>query len=336
MGIAYANGDDEMDATALTIRQITTGHYLSDKRKRRRTNTVDGYESSLSAHVLPRFGEMTIGEITRDDVQDWVDELAKTNAGPGGTEKAYKCLRQVIRWAIDKWGLYVADPTRGIELPRKSLYKPQVLTVRRLKRLIRGFVGCEVEPTLIISAALGVRPGENYCTEWQSINWRTGVVPIRGTLQMASDGLKAWPTKTAKGERDCCLPPWALDRLHQIWVDRGRPKGRIIGNLSPSQVVYRIQKWIKEHRLPRITVENLRHTWGTIAASAGVAIETVAAMMGHSSIQTTYRYYYALTTAASKRAQKRVARRVMGKTCEDMYKGIVLPIAPIETVPKAA
>ena len=65
-------------------------------------------------------------------------------------------------------------------------------------------------------------------------------------------------------------------------------------------------------------------------------METVAAMMGHSSIQTTYRYYYALTTAASKRAQRRVARRVMGKTCEDMYKGIVLPIAPVETVPKAA
>ena len=52
--------------------------------------------------------------------------------------------------------------------------------------------------------------------------------------------------------------------------------------------------------------------------------EDVAAMMGHSNIQTTYRYYYALTAAQARRAQRRVARMVTGRTCEDMYRGIDL------------
>lgn len=313
---------------ALTIAQIATDHYLPEMRKRRRTDTVDGYESSISLYVIPEWGEMTIEQIGRDSVQEWVEELAKTKAGPGGAWKAYKCLRQIIRWSMRKWGLFVADPTLGIEKPRKPAYKPEVLTPRRLKRLIRGFVGCEQEPTLIIEADLGTRPGECYVLHWEWINWRTGHVPIASTLIQASDGVNEWPTKTAKGERDCYLSQWALDRLHQIWIERGRPRGRIIGDLSPSQVAYRIQRWIKLHRLPRITMKNLRHTWGTIAAQSGVPIETVSAMMGHSNIQTTYRYYYALTAATARKAKRRMAKSILGRTCKDMYKGIVLPMPP--------
>lgn len=313
-----------MDPMTLTIGQIALDWYLPEKRRRRRAHTVDGYESSIRLHVLPEWDGLRICEMTRDAVQDWVDELGKTKAGPGGTEKAYKCLRQIIRWAIDVWGMYVADPTRKIELPRKPSRKIDTLTHRRLKRLIRGMVGCECEQAFLVEAGLGTRPGEAYYVRWERINWRTGHVPIDGTLQPTSQGLIEYPTKTAKGERDGILPPWALDRLHQIWVALGRPKGRVIGDLKPSQVVYRIQKWIRRNRLPRITMENLRHTWGTLAAQAGVKIEDVAAMMGHSNIQTTYRYYYALTAAQARRAQRRVARMVTGRTCEDMYRGIDL------------
>lgn len=313
---------------ACPLRDIAINHYLPEKYRRRRTHTADGYRSSLELHVLPRWGAMTIAEITRDAVQDWVDSLAPV-CGPSGAEKAYKCLRQVIRWAICKWALYVPDPTVGIEMPRKPAYKPETLTQRRLKRLVRGFVGHRHEATLIISAALGLRPGENYYLSWSQINWRTGAVPINGTLQETSRGLMEYPTKTAKGERDGYLPQWALDRLHHIWAALGRPKGRIIGDARPSCVAAAIQRHIKRHRLPRITMKNLRRTWGTIAAHSGVAIETVAAMMGHSDVQTTYRYYYALTAATARRAQRRVARSVLGKTCDDMYKGIILPMPEI-------
>ena len=321
-------------AMAMTIGQIATQHYLPEKRRRKRAHTVDGYESSIRRHVLPRWGDMAIRDITRDAVQDWVDALAPS-AGPRGAEKAYKCLRQVIRWAMDKWGLYVADPTRGVEMPRKPAYRPETLTQRRLKRLIRGMVGCECEATAIIQAALGTRPGECYAVRWESVDWRTGAVPIRSTLVQGSEGAREWPTKTAKGERDCCLPPWALDRLHQLWVAKGRPRGLVIGALTPRQAAYRIQAWIRRNRLPRISLKNLRHTWGSIAAQAGVPMETVAAMMGHSSIQTTYRYYFALTQASAKRAQRKVARRVMGKTCDDMYRGIDLGQQP-DALPMAA
>lgn len=116
----------------MNIATIAHDHYLPEKTKRRRANTVAGYESSIELHVIPKWGDMEIQEIDRDELQDWVDELGR-EVGAGGAEKAYKCLRQIIRWAIRKWSLYVPDPTVGIEMPRKPAYKPAVLTTRRLK-----------------------------------------------------------------------------------------------------------------------------------------------------------------------------------------------------------
>lgn len=317
---------NDTDAMKLTISEIWEGHYYPAKAKRRRANTLEGYASSARLYVLPQWGSLTIAEVTRDDVQDWVDDLAKTKAGPGGAWKAYKTLRQVVNWAIAKWGMYVANPTIGVEKPYKPAYRMETLTQRRLKRLVRGFVGHRYEPTLVIQAALGLRPGENYFLHWESINWRTGLVKIVGTLQQVRGKLYEYPTKTAKGERELYLPPWALDRLHDLWVDAGRPKGRIIGDAKPSKVSSAIRRHILRERLPYIAMRNLRHTWATIAVASKVPIEVVAAMLGHSNVNTCYRYYMSLTASSMKRAQRKVARYVLGKTSQDMYKGLTLVV----------
>lgn len=322
------------EAVKLTISEITTDHYLPEKRARRRPNTVYGYESSINLHVLPRWGDVALGDVTHDAVQDWVDGLC-ASAGPGGAEKAYKCLRQVIRWAMDKWGVLMVDPTRKIKFERRRAYQPAVLTQRRLKKLIRGLVGCEHEATGVLQASVGCRPSEAYCIRWEQINWRTGCVRISGSLHELPGNLYESQTKTAKGDRHAWLPPWALERLHAIWVAKGRPKGRIIGDTKPSKVFRTLKKWAAKHRLPWVGMKNLRHTWGTIAAKNN-PIEAVSAMMGHSNIQTTYRYYYQLTLATIRRVQRRVARSILGKTSDDMYKGINIVVHGSDELPLAA
>lgn len=57
-------------------------------------------------------------------------------------------------------------------------------------------------------------------------------------------------------------------------------------------------------------------------------------MMGHANIQTCYRYYLEITAATKRRVQRRLARLVLGKTCDDMYRGIIP--APPQELPMAA
>lgn len=291
--------------------------------------------SSLRCNVLPRWGATTIQEIDRDDLQIWIDELV-IERGRGGAEKARKTLRQLINWAKKKWNLYILNPAEGVELPEKPIIKTKTLTQRRLKRLIRGMVGCPHEATFILSAALGVRPSENYYLHWEHIDWRSGMVKIRGALLQIAGSIYESTTKTKHSERDLYLPPWALDRLHEIWIELDRPKGRIIGDSKPNKVYRALKRWALMNRLPWIGMKNLRHTWATIAAASGVTIEVVAAMLGHSNINTCYRYYLALTKATMKRAQRKVARTILGKTSDDMYKDMIISMPQREDLAAAA
>lgn len=321
-------------ALALTIGELAE-LYLKEKEARRKADTVYGYRSSLQRNVLPRWASSAISEIDRDDLQAWLDELV-IERGRGGAEKARKTLRQLINWAKKKWNLYILNPAEGVELPEKPVIKTETLTQRRLKRLIRGMVGCEFEATFIISASLGVRSSENYYLHWEHIDWRTGLVNIRGALLQIAGMVYESSTKTKYSERDLYLPPWALDRLHEIWASLGRPRGRIIGDAKPSKVYRTIKRWALANRLPWIGLKNLRHTWASIAAASGVQIEVVAAMLGHSNINTCYRYYLALTKATMRRAQRKVARTILGKTSDDMYKGVIIPMPARQDLAQAA
>ncbi len=287
----------------LAINAIALDHYLPEKRARRRATTVEGYESSINLHVLPAFGHMEIADVTRDAVQTWVDSMPSA----GAAEKAYKFLRQIIRWAIRRWALQVIDPTVGVELPRKPKYCPAVLDARELAGRLRGFWGHAHEATVVLSSSLGLRPGECYALEWRDVDMRSGAVRVSKTLQECRDGLVVYPTKTAQSDRTVYLPKWARERLRDLWRAAGRPRGRIIGDARPSTVKRRIARHAERMKLPRVTMENTRHTWATVAVAAGVAIETVAMMLGHSSIQTAYEHYIRPSKTIMEAAQTTVS-----------------------------
>ncbi len=271
----------------MKLKEIAYAHYLPAKRKRRRANTIEGYESALRCHVVPRFGDMELGEITHEMIQEWVDSFEL----PGAARKAYKTLRQVIRWAIPNLDIRIYDPTQGIELPAMRPYRPQALEPSEVKATLRGFFGSEMEPTVLLSTCLGLRPGECYALEWRDIDMRTGAVRICKTLIEAKGLPFLCPPKTAKSNRVVYLPRFARDRIRAIWRERERPKGRIIGDMSPHRAARLIRAHCRRNGLPYVPMYARRHTWATLAVGAGVALETVALMLGHSDTSTAYEHY---------------------------------------------
>ena len=52
--------------------------YLADKRDGRkavRANTLEGYQSAITNHLLPRWGQAEVETISFEDVQSWVDSF---------------------------------------------------------------------------------------------------------------------------------------------------------------------------------------------------------------------------------------------------------------------
>lgn len=281
--------------------------YMSDRAKRLRESTLEGYRSSLATHVLPYWGNVQIEEITPEDVQDWVDTCFP--GIPGGAEKAFKTLRQVVRYAIRKLGVRCWDPTTaGIELPKKTRYRAKTLDASGVRSYLRALWGDTTEAVAICAVTLGLRRGEACGLRWSDIDMRSGEVRIRRSRQWVAGHEVVEDTKTEKSTRSCYLPHFALMRLRAIRRESGG-KGWLCA-LPAHAVARRIKSACARVAAPWVSMTNLRHTWATIAVEASVGIETVSMMLGHTDIGTAYEHYIIPRPSICKDAQRRWSQMV--------------------------
>lgn len=63
-----------------------------------------------------------------------------------------------------------------------------------------------------------------------------------------------------------------------------------------------------------MSMTNMRHTWATLAVEAGIGIETVAMMLGHTEITTAYNHYIVPRKSICQDAQKAVERLIFANS----------------------
>ena len=275
--------------------------YMDDKRRRRRQTTCEGYESAIRRHLMPRWRGVELEDIEPEDIQEWVDGIDL----PGAAAKAYKTLRQIIRWSIRKLRLRMWDPTTaGVELPRRAPYEPRVLSAGQEKLLLTEIRGQEWEPVVLCAATLGLRRCEACALEWGDVDYRSGEIRITKGVHVVRGGEVTTPTKTAKSTRKLVLPFFALKRLRKL--ARGRRSGRMC-KLKPNQVADRAKRYCRRMGLPWVGMQNLRHSFATIARANGAVLDDLVMQLGHSSYDTSFVHYITLTDDVCRRVTKTYA-----------------------------
>lgn len=270
--------------------------YVEDKSRRLRGNTMEGYVSALRKHILPAWGDRELESIGHDDLQRWVDAIPTH----GAAAKAFRTIRQVIRWAIRKLQLRIWDVTVGIELPaRPARAETPALSARAEAETLRGIWGQPWEAVVILAAALGLRRSEACGVDWSDIDWRSGWVHIQRGAHWVAGEVVECPTKTKLSDRWLKLPRWALSRLRVL---RGaRRRGRVRGEMAPHQIAGFFKRFCRRYGLAWVPLGHLRHSWATIAIAAGAALEDVAVALGHSSVETCRRHYLLIFCRRSRR-----------------------------------
>ena len=278
--------------------------YMSEKSRRLRASTLEGYESALRLHVLPEWEDAEVESIGYEAVQRWVDSFGL----PGAAEKAYKTLRQVIRWAIRRLRVAMPDPTVGVELPRKPAHRPRTLDARQSRAYLRALWGHECEAVAVCALTLGLRRGEACGLRWEDVNLATGEVRVRRSRQRLSSGevVEVAP-KTERSARSCWLPRFAVRRLRQL----RRGATGLLCALPPDAAARRLRSACRAVGAPWVSMTELRHSWATLAVEAGVGIETVAMMLGHTDVSTAYEHYIVPRASICRDAQREVERLIM-------------------------
>ncbi len=284
--------------------------YLTDKRDGRkavRLNTLEGYQSAINNHLLPAWGQEEVESIGYESVQSWVDSFPEGR----GAEKAYKTLRQIVRWAIAKRHVVMPDPTMGVEVPKPRKRDAVTLGDKQLNRLLYKCKGEPWEAVVWCQPCLGMRRCEAVALTWGDIDLRSGVVRVTKGRHVVGGEVFVWGTKTPKSTREVVLPRFAVERLREIRRERRARADELLCDLRPDAISRRFRSWCRRNGFGGLTMMQLRHTWATLAVQSGVPIEVVAMQLGHTDISMCYSRYVQRSLDVFRSAQKRFADLIL-------------------------
>lgn len=273
--------------------------YRPGAAARVRASTLAGYDEVWERHLKPAWGHWDMADIDAGSVERW---LASVPTAPL-RHKLYAALKRELNRAVHD-GHLERNPCDLVDAPRRPEPMPDALDERELRRLLRGYWGAPLEAWLLVSVTCGLRREEACALRWSDVDLRGGRIEVRHTYQRVGGVDVMDEPKTAHSRRPVYLPRFALERLRQI-KGRGYLTSGTGVPLSPDAVRKRHWRYCRAHGLPYVPPKDLRHTWATLAVEAGVDGMAVAAMLGHTDMSTTYRYYLRRPHRALVEAQRK-------------------------------
>jgi integrase len=263
----------------------------------------------LKKHLLPRFGDKAVSEITRQEIQVYVAHLTQEGYAPKSIDHIHDVLSAVLRTAV-KWGHLQDNPARGVDLPKLRTVRPKwVLTREQAAALLEALppLSRAMAGLAILS---GLRRGELFALRWQDIEQEARVLTVREAVY---DGTFGTP-KTEAGLRQIPLSEAALTFIG-VWKQRAgcTEPGALVfstrtGNaISPNNVLRReIFPACEALGLPHATWLTFRRTYSSWSHDKGVPGKVVAQLMGHANVDTTLNVYTQVLDGALRAAVDRV------------------------------
>jgi integrase len=122
-------------------------------------------EDRFRVHLMPVYAELSLGSISREALQDYLDAKAKAGLSYSIVAHLRWDLRQVFRMAVQE-GHLLRNPAELLFIPREAP-RPEY-TVMTLKEVSQCFAALEQRERLVAKLAIlaGMRPGEILGLKW--------------------------------------------------------------------------------------------------------------------------------------------------------------------------
>ncbi|AZG45644.1 tyrosine-type recombinase/integrase [Gordonia insulae] len=315
---AFARKIDAQEHLNSVVTKVNTGTYtdpnkakasfrsvadswLAAKKNSVKPKTYAGYKSILDVVVLPKWGDVAIGEIDHLTLQEWFSSL--TDAGVNQRRKdkglsesrisqTHQLMSSVFKFAI-RSKLIAVNPADGIELARDTEESEErvYLSHADVNQLA---LACGRHQLLVLTLAYtGIRFGEAVALRAKYVT--PGRIRVRSSVtEVAGLGLVEGKPKNHQ-ERDVPVPAFLSDRLMAALPDD--PDALVFPSLSGGflrnsgefrSAFQEARKTIGQHKL---VPHGLRHTAASLAISAGANVKVIQRMLGHKSATMTLDLY---------------------------------------------
>lgn len=284
--------------------EVAIRGYLKNQRHLN-TISIVTYQNSLrlaETVIFPLIGQKLFVDLTKIEVQDFVNELASQGYKPSSSRTIFAIVSKAYKDAY-KRDEVLRDPTKGIVLPRDIRGQINYLGIGgRRKFLTLMTEGCNFYLPTMIAYYTGMRAGEICALQWKDINLATRTIRITKTAKdyrtdSGRHEVEISNPKTPKSARTIPI----IDELRTILIaeaKRAKPKASdyVIEWRNPRLLCSSFQKWATRNEVigeagKPITMHGLRHTFATLGVQSGMDIKSLSSILGHSSTSMTLDTY---------------------------------------------
>jgi integrase len=274
--------DRHAERAAPTVADLAD-RFLEDAKGRCRPRSVAEYESLIRQLVVPKLGGLRVGSVTRLDVEAFHREVSRVTRVRAN--RALSLLRAMFFQAV-RSGLRADNPAQKIARNAEH-HRERFLTLDELHALFRALDNCRDQGSadaLRLMVVTGARRGEVLNATWSQFDLTAGlwVKPASATKQNRVHRVPLNATARA------LLGRMAAEATGPLLFP-GRRVGAAQTTLKRTWATVCVRAGITGLR-----VHDLRHSYASFLASAGLSLPTIGALLGHSSPATTNRYAHLL------------------------------------------
>jgi integrase len=261
-------------------------------------------------HVIPPLGVRQVRELTADEVDRWLADKAQTLS-----TRTLREVRSVLRRSISR--AQARDKVRRnvvllCELPKGQPGRPsKSLTLTQVRAVLAAAEGTALYAYVVLSLLIGARTEELRALTWAHVDLvgkPDADPPVPPSIEVWRSVRFGGDTKTKKSRRTLRMPLRCVEalRAQQAWRRAVREKAgkrwhandlvftsRVGTGLDASHVRRSFRRIVKAAGLTpgEWTPREMRHSFVSVLSDAGVSIEEISRLVGHSDTTVTETVY---------------------------------------------
>ena len=303
-------------AKIVTLRQYGEKVFMPAKTLTATENTRASFQGNLDKWVYPAIGDIKLPEITSAQISALLLDMQGKGKAHATVVKVYTILNSLFKMAYLS-DMIARNPMDKVERPkpRKDEIKPQTAqayTAQEVRDILTALEGEPLKWRAVIHLLMdtGVRRGEALAVQWEDIDFQENTILICRNLCYTPD--KGIYLDTPKNGR-CRMVDVGEDTLQllkQIREQQGAGGKYIFTQddslepMHPTSPTHYFRQFSKRNGIKDFHPHKLRHTFASVAITAGADVVSVSETLGHSDTAVTLRMY----THANDESRRRASR----------------------------
>ena len=287
----------QAEKDAITVSKLCD-LYLKEGNGTKKASTIATDEGRIERHIKPLLGRKRVKDVTANDIKKFMHDVAngktaadvktkprgraRVSGGKGTATRTVGLLGGIFSFAVD--GGYRSDnPVRGVKR-YADRHNERYLSPKELAKLGEALTAAEAEGKnkMAINAIrllilTGCRKSEILTLQWEYVNFEAGYLEL---------------PESKTGQKRVPLGAPAMELLASLKRIEGNPFV-LPGEKEKHHLVGLPRVWRavrKKAGLEDVRLHDLRHSFASVGAGAGMGLAVVGKLLGHRDPKTTARY----------------------------------------------